>query len=209
MVELCAMSNATGFIPDIPGAHGLESDVAGLNAVYRLKEYGGVLHRHGVVEYVNGIAPGVFVTVTTDNPEVAYQLDYLAMGAGPLWTFYRPYHLCSIETPISIARAVLDHEATIIPKAGLVSECVAIAKRDLSSGELLDGIGGTTVYGSIVKKQESDYAGYLPLGLITPGARLNAPVRRGEVLTYGMVDLDESTNIYQLRKIQDSLDFGG
>lgn len=205
MVELSAMSNATGFVPDVLGAHGVSSDVAGLNSLFRLQQDGGILQRHGVVEYVDGIAPGVFVTVSTNDPEVAYQLDYLALGPGPLWTFYRPYHLCSIETPLTVAKCVLDNEPTIIPRGGLVSECITVAKRDLQPGELLDGIGGTTTYGSIAEKCVSDAENYLPLGLITPGAKMKTSAKLGQILRHDMVELDTSTLIYQLRRKQDEM----
>ena len=51
------------------------------------------------------LAPGVFVVFTTDHPKLAKDLKYLSMGDGPYWALYRPYHLTSLETPISIARA--------------------------------------------------------------------------------------------------------
>ena len=113
MVEMTAMSNATGLIPDVVGGHGPEASpkdrCAELNQIFKLKQDGGILNKHGVVEYVNGIAPGVFVTVSTPNEEIAYQMQYHSMGPGPLWTLYRPYHLCNLETPLTVAKAILDH----------------------------------------------------------------------------------------------------
>lgn len=106
MVEMTAMSNATGLIPDVVGGHGPEASpkdrCAELNQIFKLKQDGGILNKHGVVEYVNGIAPGVFVTVSTPNEEIAYQMQYHSMGPGPLWTLYRPYHLCNLETPLTV-----------------------------------------------------------------------------------------------------------
>ncbi len=58
------------------------------------------------------------------------------MGDGPNYILYRPYHLCSLETPLSAAMAVLDHKATIVPKAGLVAEVMTIAKKDLKKVSL-------------------------------------------------------------------------
>ena len=154
MVEMTAMSNATGLIPDVIGGHGPQTapgteGIKQLNDIFKLKKDGGILEKHGVVEYVNGVAPGVFVTVATDNEEIAYQMQYHSMGPGPLWTLYRPYHLCNLETPLTVAKLVIDHEPTIIPIAGPVSECITVAKKDLKAGETIDGIGGYTTYGSI------------------------------------------------------------
>ena len=205
MVELACMSNATGFVPDIMGAHGLKSDVAGLSEKYRLKKDGGHLNRHGVVEYVDGISPGVFVTVYSDNPEYMFHLDYLKMGSGPIWTLYRPYHLCNLETPITIAKAMLDHESTIVPIDGLVSECIAKAKKDLAAGEYIDGIGGYTAHGSIATYTESKTNGYIPMGLLTEKAVVTRDIKAGEILTWDNVEVDKTTLIYKLRQEQNSI----
>ena len=207
MVEMAAMSNATGLVPDVIGGHGIACDVKGLNDMYRLKEDGGILNRHGVVEFVNGIAPGVFVTVSTDNDEIAYQMGYHSMGPGPLWTLYRPYHLCNLETPLTIAKMVIDGETTIVPKGNLVSEVITVAKKDLKAGELIDGIGGFTTYGSIATKEESDAKGYIPYGLITKGAKMLKDAKKGQLLTMDMMELDTSTLLYKIRKEQDTKDY--
>ena len=205
MVELTAMSNATGMTPDVVGGHGIESDVAGLNEKFRLVQDGGCLSRFGVVDFVNGIAPGVFAVVSTDNKEIAYQMSYHSMGPGPLWTFYRPYHLCNLETPLSVAKAIIDNEPTIVPLDGLVSECITVAKRDLKAGETIDGIGGYTTYGSIASIEDSDCKGCVPYGLVTDKTKMKKDVKKGELLRLDDVELDTSTLIYQLRKEQDAM----
>ena len=209
MVEMTAMSNATGFVPDVIGGHGVSgssaNSCADLNAAFRLKKDGGILNRHGVVEYVNGIAPGVFVTVASPNEEAGYVMDYLQMGHGPLWTLYRPYHLCNLETPLSVAKIVIDGEPTIIPMDGPVSECITVAKRDLRAGENLDGIGGYTTYGSIATAKETYEKGYVVYPLVNKNARMKCDVKKGTLLTLDMVDLDTSTQLYQVRKEQDRM----
>ena len=209
MVEMTAMSNATGFIPDVIGGHGPSASpkdrCADLNEIFKLKKDGGILEKHHVVEYVNGIAPGVFVTVTTQNEEIAYQMGYHSMGPGPLWTLYRPYHLCNLETPLTVAKIVIDGEPTIIPLDGPVSECITVAKRDLKAGETIDGIGGYTTYGSIATAQETYEKGYVVYALVNKSARMKCDVKKGTLLTLDMVDLDTSTQLYQVRKEQDKM----
>lgn len=205
MVEMTAMSNATGLVPDVIGGHGIASDVKSLNETYKLKEDGGILNQHGVVEYVNGIAPGVFVTVATDNEEIAYQMQYHSMGPGPLWTLYRPYHLCNLETPLTAAKVVIDKEPTIVPKNGLVSECITVAKIDLKAGQTIDGIGGYTTYGSICKHEEAKEKGYVPYGLVNNKAVMKRDVKKGDLITYEDIDLDTTTLIYKLRQEQDEI----
>ncbi|SEJ37564.1 Predicted homoserine dehydrogenase, contains C-terminal SAF domain [Propionispira arboris] len=205
MVEMTAMSNATGLVPDIIGGHGIVSDVKGLADLCRLKQDGGVLNKHGVVEYVNGIAPGVFVAVSTENEEIAYQMRYHSMGNGPLWILYRPYHLCNLETPLTVAKAVIDGETTIVPMDGLVSECITVAKTDLKAGQTIDGIGGFTTYGSIATATESDAKGYVPYGLVNKNTKMLKDVKKGQLITKDMVQLDTSTLIYKLRQEQDKM----
>ncbi|PAE14577.1 NAD(P)-dependent oxidoreductase, partial [Virgibacillus sp. 7505] len=83
-----------------------------------------------VVEYVNGLAPGVFVIVKSELEPVDEELRYLLKvnaNHGPHYTLYRPYHLASLETPITIAKAVLHHDTSIHPLGAPVSETVAVA----------------------------------------------------------------------------------
>ena len=137
--------------------------------------------------------------------EVRKEMKYLDMGDGPNYILYRPYHLCSLETPLSAAKAVIDNEATIAPMGGLVSEVITIAKKDMKAGEKLDGIGGYTVYGSVEVYETAKEANALPVGLITKNTTLTKDVKKGDVITYDMVQLDETSFILQLRRIQDKL----
>lgn len=210
MVEMTAMCNYTGLVPDVIGGHGPKTapgteGVKELNEIFKLKKDGGILNKHGVVEYVNGIAPGVFVTVSTDNEEIAYQLQYHSMGPGPLWTLYRPYHLCNLETPLTVAKAVIDGEKTCVAKDGLVAECITRAKIDLKKGQKIDGIGGYTTHGSICTEKEATEKGYVPFGLVNSNAVMKCDVKKGTLITYDMVELDKNTLIYKLRKEQDAM----
>lgn len=210
MVEMTAMSNATGLVPDVIGGHGVVTKpgtegIKQLNDFFKLKKDGGILNKHGVVEYVNGVAPGVFVTVATDNEEIAYQMQYHSMGPGPLWTLYRPYHLCNLETPPTVAKLVIDHEPTIIPLDGPVSECITVAKRDLKAGETIDGIGGYTTYGSIATAEETYKKGYVIYGLVNKKTKMLRDVPKGQLLTLDDVELDTTTQLYKTRKEQDAM----
>ena len=102
---------------------------------------------------------------------------------------------------------VIDGEPTIVPKGGLVSEVITVAKKDLKAGEIIDGLGGFTTYGSIATKEESDRMGYIPYGLVTKGAKMLKDAKKGQLLTLDMMELDTSTLIYKLRKIQDGMTF--
>ncbi|MDK2897617.1 MAG: hypothetical protein PWP04_1737 [Candidatus Atribacteria bacterium] len=155
-----------------------------------------------MVDYSTGkVAPGVFVVFTVDSSHLRQDLKFYSMGDGPYYTLYRPYHLCSFETPISIARACLLGEPTI-NSSKFNSEVVAVAKRDLEPGEIIDGIGGFRIFGKIYPFEEARKLGALPIGLAA-GAKLTRRISQGEVLTYQDVELDRSSFVVKLREMQD------
>lgn len=205
MVEMTAVSNAIGFLPTKRGMIGPKATVKELPKLLSLKEEGGILERYQVVEYINGIAPGVFVIVRTNLPAILEEMAYLSMGEGPNYVLYRPYHLTSIETPLSAARAYIYHEPTIAPKGAPVSETVTVAKKDLKAGEHLDGIGGFTIYGVIDTYENARKQNALPIGLVNKNVVLKKDVKKGETITYDMVTLDESSLILQLRRMQERI----
>lgn len=205
MVEMTAVANATGFLPDKPGMHGFVSDVKGLPELFKLKELGGKVGHKKVVEYINGIAPGVFAIIASEKDEVNHEMHYLSMGEGPNYVLYRPYHLTSLETPISIARAFLYNEATIAPWKGLQAETVAVAKTDLDEGQFLDSIGGFTVYGSILSAQEAKGKNALPMGLVDRNVQLKRAIKKGEFIAYEDVVQTKESTIWRLRRMQDDM----
>ena len=116
MIEMAAVSNATGLVPDVRGMHGPHCNVKDLKTVFSLKSQGGILEKEGVVDFgIGDINPGVFVVVTTDNKQLIDGLSQRDMGFGPNYLLYRPYHLCSCETPITVAQSVLYGESTAHP----------------------------------------------------------------------------------------------
>ncbi len=61
MVEMTAVANAIGFVPDISGMHGPHATPDTLAQIFCPREDGGILHQRGVVDYaVADVAPGVF-----------------------------------------------------------------------------------------------------------------------------------------------------
>ena len=175
-----------------------------LGNVFRPKEDGGILDRSGVVDFCTGpVAPGVFVIARSDEPTVVEEMDYLGMGAGPYYSFYRPYHLASIEAPLSIPPAVLDGATDIAPRAWRAEVCAG-TKKPLKAGEVIDGIGGECVYGMIDSAEVAKEERLVPLGLLAK-ARLTRDVDVDHLLTYDDVEIDRTTTISQLRALQDSL----
>lgn len=208
MVEMTSIGNSTGYAPEIRGAYGPTCSVADLPKVFVPKEDGGIFTTKGCVDYAVGPAPGVFIIITTDQPKIMRDLNYLHLsGHGNYWCLYRPYHLANLETPITIANVCLDGRATLETNLKPVCETVTVAKRDLKAGEKIDGIGGYTMYGMIEKASVSHENNLLPLGLAV-GATMKKDVRMGEALSYDDVELNENQLIVKLRREQDKMVFG-
>jgi predicted homoserine dehydrogenase-like protein len=204
MIECASMANAIGLELSRRGMYGPETTVPELANVFRPAADGGVLDRPGVVDYATGpVAPGVFVVGRSDHPTVIEEMAYLSMGPGPYYAFYRPYHLASLEAPLTVARAALDRVSTLEPVAWK-AEVVATAKRDLRPGDRIDGIGGSTVYGVADSAEAVAAGGLLPLG-VAARATVVRDVAIDQPLAYEDVELDESSTILQLRRLQDQL----
>ncbi len=189
--EQAIIANATGMRvarrgmlgPTVPAGTPLK-EIAGLYPLAAL------LDGPGIVDYVVGAepAPGVFILGTHDHPVQRHYLNLYKLGQGPLYCFYRPYHLCHFEAPLSIARAVLFQDATIAPLAAPLVEVVATAKRDLRRGELIDGLGGYMTYGLCENSDSPEMADLLPIGL-AEGCRLKRDIPKDQVLTRQEVEM--------------------
>ncbi len=202
MVEMAAVANATGMSPDKPGMHGPEeTDPERLGSVFSLEEEGGILSSYDTVDYVRGVAPGVFIVVRTEEGPVRETMRYLGQGSGPNHVLYRPYHLTSLETPMSVARAFIYGEPTIVSKWVPTAEVVAVAKRDLRVGQKLDGIGSAGYYGYVYGAAEAKEM--LPLGL-AEGARVKRPVERGNVIRGEDIEQKETSFVVSLRRLQEA-----
>ena len=206
MVEMTSIGNATGFTPEVRGAYGPTVTVKTLADVFIPKADGGIFDERGRVDYAIGdVAPGVFIIITTDQPKIIKDLNYLRLnGNGKYWALYRPYHLCNLETPITVANVVLDQRATLLQDRVPVAETITVAKKDLQPGDVIDALGGYTVYGMIEQATVAQAENIVPLGLAV-GATVTAPIKMGEPVTYDAVELNESQTIVRMRRAQDEM----
>lgn len=208
MVEMTSIGNGTGFVPEVRGAYGPKCSVQDLPKVFVPKVDGGIFEGKGVVDYAVGPAPGVFVIITTDQPKIIKDLNYLGLsGHGNYWSLYRPYHLANLEAPITIANVVLHGHETLNTPIKPVAETLAVAKKDLKPGDVIDGLGGFTVYGMIDKAAVAFEQNFVPLGLVVGGV-MRKPVKMGEAIRYEDIDLNEEDLIVKLRREQDKMVVG-
>ncbi|TIS48968.1 homoserine dehydrogenase [Mesorhizobium sp.] len=206
-IEMVAIANATGLVPDVPGMHGPTATLEELASVLCPREDGGVLHRKGVVDYSigKGVAPGVFCIIETKHPRVLERMIDLKVGKGPYFTIFRPYHLTSLEVPLSAARAVVYKRADMEPLDHPVAEAVAVAKTNLGAGQSLGMIGENDYRGFAMTWEDARAKGALPLGL-AERAKVVKPVKAGDFLTYENCVPDDSMVITQIRRRLDQSD---
>jgi predicted homoserine dehydrogenase-like protein len=209
MVEMAAIANATGLVPDKPGMHGPAATLDQLSSVLIPEKDGGVLSKVGVVDYSigKGVAPGVFVVADMSHPRISERMEDLKMGKGPYFTFHRPYHLTSLEVPLTCARVVLYGKADMVPLSKPVAEVCAVAKKDMQPGEKLDAIGEYCYRAWIMTAPEARAAKAIPCGLLQGGS-VTAPIRKGELITYANAAPAPGSKIAELRARQDKLVYG-
>ena len=217
-IEMTSLANMAGLPPDTRGMHEPSVNISDIAQVFSLKEEGGILSRHGVVELANSIATdgktmldnplrmGVFVVIRTEHPFTQEDLTSYNLhpgGDGKNYLLYRPYHLVAVEAPISIAKAALYGQPTGTPLPTPVADVITVAKRNLKAGEILDGSGGYTVNGLIERAEIACTENLLPLGL-SDSIKLKRDVSQGEAISYDMVELDEDSFVLKLRRLQDA-----
>lgn len=204
MVEMSCIANATGLMPDKPGMHGPDCGLDDLHKVLCPVEDGGLLTSRGCVDFSvgKGVAPGVFVIADMRHHRVRERMSDLHLGPGPYYTFYRPYHLTSLEVPLSAARAVLYGTSDMKPLPRPVAEVCALAKKDLKAGDQLDFIGETSYRSWAMRADDARAQGGLPVGLLDKGRVLN-DIPRGGLITRHDVAVKTDTPLYKLRCQQD------
>jgi predicted homoserine dehydrogenase-like protein len=204
MIEMAALANATGLKLTKRGMLGPEASVKTLHNVFVPIADGGVLEETGVVDYCTGdVAPGVFVIVKTDKAYVAHEMSYLGMGPGPYFSLYRPYHLASVEAPLTIAKILVDGQSSFACTSRM-TEVVAATKKVHQAGDIFDGIGGYSMRAVADRKEDAVRDNLVPIGLLQ-GARAKREIPVGTLVTWDDVEIDESQVIVALRREMDSL----
>jgi len=186
-MEMAVVANATGFRVGKRGMSGPSGKtVQEAVDLFPLEE----MLNGGQVDYILGAepGPGVFIIGYNDNPTLMSYMPIFKMGAGPFYLFYVPYHLPHLEVPLTAARAALFGDAAITPLGKPVCEVITIAKRSLKKGDILDGIGGFTCYGTLENADVSHEENLLPMGL-SKDCTLTSNVAKDQPISFDQVVL--------------------
>jgi len=221
-IEMAAVANATGLVPQ---AHGLSFPPCGVDdlpRVLRPARLGGALadvaaDGPGTVEVVSSLERdgrpvfrdlrwGVYAVFEAPDDYVARcfrEYGLVTDPSGRYAAMHKPYHLIGLELGITVAMAGLRGEATGAAQ-GFLGDVVATAKRDLAEGETLDGEGGFTVYGRLMPAADSLAAGGLPLGL-AHGVRLKRAVAAGRPVGWADVAIDAGVEAVRVRREMEAM----
>ncbi|MFC1814229.1 hypothetical protein ACFL03_16220 [Thermodesulfobacteriota bacterium] len=203
-LELSVVANAFNYPPLKRGMYGPGTKKSELiNTFHELINLDSLDNGH--IDYTMGttepdMGGPVFVVAYAQDNRLKAEMKYCKKGSGPYYLFFRDHHLCSIEAPSTIAEAVLFNSASLCPRVWC-SDVITLAKTDLSSGKKLDLMGGYDYYGQVEKAEVAAQEQFLPIGL-AEFATLRCDVKKDEVITYDMVDLEDNLAV-QLRKEQE------
>jgi predicted homoserine dehydrogenase-like protein len=215
-IEMTAVANATGLAPARDGLSFPPCGVDDLPSAMRPVSEGGVLEHKGQVEVVSSLnrdgSPiardlrwGVYVVFEAPSDYVKRcfaEYGLLTDSSGRYAAQYKPFHLIGLELGISIACAGLRGEPTGCP-AGFHADAVAVAKRALVRGEVLDGEGGFMVWGKLATAADSLSAGSLPIGL-AHGVKLLRDVPAGSTICWDDVSIDDREVAVQTRRAMEA-----
>ena len=213
-IEMAAIANATGLSVPHDGLLFPPCGVDDLPHVLRPKGAGGVLEKPGMVEVVSCVERdgrpvfrdlrwGVYVVLKAPNEYARacfreYGLKTDASG----WyaAMYKPYHLIGLELGISVLSAVLRGEPTGQTRQ-FAGDAVAVAKRALAAGEILDGEGGYTVWGKLLPATRSLAESALPIGLAHRVKLLRA-VPAGQIVRWTDIAIPDADAVRTRREME-------
>ena len=216
-IEMTAVCNATGLLPQSNGLGFPPASRFELAEVCKPLSDGGTLEKKGVTEVVSSVdrqnqdvphhlAMGTFVVIASQSPyakQCFREYHLLPDRSGNYAALYRPTHMIGLELGVSVASVALRKEPTGAPQ-GFHSDVVATAKRALKKGEMLDGEGGFCVWGKQTPAEVSLRQGYLPLGLCND-VKLTRDLAEGAPLRWSDVVLDATAPAVKVRREMEAL----
>src|ERR1043166_7898265 len=211
-IEMTAVCNATGLVPQSDGLAFPPATRFELAEVCKPKSAGGTLEKEGVTEVTSSVyrdgrdvphnlALGTYVVFEGETEYARRCFSEYAMlqdASGRYAALARPIHMIGLELGVSVASAALRKEPTGAPN-GFRSDVVATAKTDLKTGEMLDGEGGYCVWGKQTPADRSLDDGLLPLGL-AHNVKLKRDIATGAAVKWDDVEYDPNDIAVKVRR---------
>ncbi len=214
--EMAAVANACNVVPQKEGLTYPMIEHERLAEMLKPKSEGGVLEHSGTVEFPSTTKRDGTPLQSPPRGEVYVafkaQSDYAKeimidfagrhrMVTDATHTYalnIRPIHMLGLELGISVAAVGVLGIPTGAPR-NFVADLSTIAKKNLVPGDILDGEGGDTAYGKMVRASDSLKGKFLPMGL-SSGAKITKAVAKDAFVTYDDVALDQNKLSYKLRR---------
>jgi predicted homoserine dehydrogenase-like protein len=213
-IEMAAIANASDLAVPWDGLTFPPCGADDLADLLKSREAGGCLERDGMVEVVSSLERdasavprdlrwGVYVVLKAPNAYARAcfkQYGLKTDASGWYAAMYRPFHLIGLELSISVLSAALRSEPTG-ETLNFRGDVVAVAKRALRAGEMLDGEGGYTVWGKLVPAARSLAENALPIGL-AHHAPLLRDMAEGEIVRWSDVAAPDSEAVRTRREME-------
>ena len=139
-----------------------------------------------------GAPPGVLIVAKNKEADRLgkYIVGPLRTTEGSAYIMLRPYHLCHLEALNTVRKVMLGDEMLINNSANPELTVVALAKRKMSSGDMIErGAGGFDVRGVAVKMSANKKA--VPICLLQ-NTRVIRDIEPGQIVCFDDVEMTES-----------------
>ncbi len=213
LCEMTIIANATGLKPAVPELTQASLRITELPVAYSsLKEHG-IYEEEGIIDvHTNlrrkdeaGMGGGVYIVVKCDN---AYS-QHIITTKGPISNedksavvLYQPYHLCGVEATTSILAAALLGVDTGTQVYQQRYDLVKLASRDIKAGERLGNDHDEKMMAWIVPATVKGANNPVPGHMITGNCAIR-DIKKGEVITYSMIEDKSDTILWKLRSEQE------
>ena len=213
-IEMAAVANASGLKCPVNGLTYPPVGVYDIANKLIPKDKGGHIDHEGQVEVIssidrkkiqieNDLRWGVYIVIKAQNNYVKNCFKEYGMvtdNSGEYSAIWRPYHYVGLELAQSIYSIALDKKPTGYTKF-FNADVVSVAKKDLASGEILDGEGGFAARGRLAASKDSIGGNFLPLGL-SDGARTKKSIKKDEFIKIDDVEINWKQEVLKAREYQ-------
>lgn len=210
LCEMVVAANATGLSPDTSLLHDHILHIPEVPMVLCGPEYGGMLSKNGVIEVVTnlhekheaGMGGGEWIVVHC--PDEYSQMILATKGClsnaeGTVSLVYRPYHLCGVEAPATLQCIGLAGVSIGGDESKQSYDIVQEAVVDLKAGETMGNDHDARLLTHMIPATRMKDDQPIPAHMLN-GKKLICDVPKGTIITYGMVEKPENSQLFELRK---------